>query len=68
MRKHRIAPKPKRETLEMLDGRVYFSDDNWTTVWLRRGHANGSSHRKIINKQEADRVRFLVVAQSSAGP
>jgi hypothetical protein len=61
-------PKPPRETLEMLDGRKYFSDDNWTTIWQSRGMPNGSSHRKIINKAEADKIRVLVIAQSSAGP
>jgi len=60
--------KPKRETLEMLDGRKFFSDDNWATIWQARGMPNGSSHRKIINKKEADKIRFLVIAQSSGGP
>lgn len=60
--------KHPRETVEMLDGRKYFSDDNWQTIWQARGMPNGSSHRKILDKQEADLVRFLAVAQSSAGP
>jgi hypothetical protein len=64
----RATPKAKREYLEMLDGRKFFSEDNWQTIWQARGHPNGSSHRKIIDKGEADRIRFLVVAQSSAGP
>lgn len=64
----RTAPKPKRETIEMLDGRKFFSEDNWQTIWQARGMPNGSSHRKIANKGEADRIRFLAVAQSSAGP
>lgn len=62
------APKPKRETLEMADGRVFFSSDNWLTIWQARGMPNGSSHRKLIDKQEADLIRFLAVAQSSGGP
>jgi len=53
--------KPKRETLDMLDGRKFFSDDNWKTIWQARGMPNGSSHRKIIDKQEADKIRFLAV-------
>lgn len=68
MSRRRPAPRPKRETLEMLDGRVFFSDDNWATIWQRRGMPNGSSHRKIIKKDEADKIRFLVIAQSSGGP
>lgn len=58
-------PKPKRETVEMADHRVYFSDDNWQTVWQERGL--GRSHRMVLDKDEADRVRFIAVAQSSAG-
>ena len=48
----------KRESIEMVDGRVFISDDNWQTIWVR----------KITDKQEADLVRFLAVCQSSAGP
>lgn len=64
--------KGKRETIEMVDGRVYISDDNWTTIWMRKptgwkpGHM--SPAQKITDKAEADLVRFLAVAQSSAGP
>ena len=52
------------ETLEMLDGRLYYSDDNWQTVYLVR---NGKTST-VRDKLAADRVRFLVVCQSSAGP
>lgn len=55
----------KRQTVEMADHRVYFSTDNWKTVWQERGL--GRSHRKVLDKDEADRVRFIAVAQSSAG-
>ncbi|RUX95935.1 MULTISPECIES: hypothetical protein [unclassified Mesorhizobium] len=54
------TPKPERKKVEMLDGRVYFSDDNWQTVWQFRGHSNGRSHRMVLDKQEADQVRLLV--------
>lgn len=63
-----VRSQPGREILEMLDGRVFFSDDNWKTIWQARGMPNGRSHRKLIDKHEADKVRFLAVAQSSAGP
>lgn len=53
----------RRETLEMLDGRVYYSEDNWHTIWQA-----GEKPRKVTDKGEADRIRFLVVAQSSGGP
>jgi hypothetical protein len=61
-------PAPKRETVEMLDGRVYFTVDNWKTIWQSRGDANGRSHRKVLDKGEADLVRFIAIAQSSGGP
>lgn len=54
-----------RERLEMLDGRVFYSDDGWLTVWQFRG-ADQSPRR--VRGKEADKVRFLVIAQSSAGP
>ncbi|MER8619212.1 hypothetical protein NKG99_20635 [Mesorhizobium sp. M1409] len=56
--------KPKRETVEMVDGRVYFSDDNWTTVHVI---PPGGQPRRVTGKA-ADLARFLAVAQSSAGP
>ena len=56
--------KGKVEKVEMADGRVYVSDDNWVTVRKR-----GPQRDRIVNdKQEADMVRFIAVAQSSAGP
>lgn len=56
-----------RETLEMLDGRVYYSDDNWTTIYRARFGGLGGGI-EITSKKEADKIRFLVVAQSSGGP
>lgn len=60
--------QPKRQQVEMLDGRVFFSHDNWETVWQARGDKNGRSHRKILDKEEADMVRFIAICQASAGP
>ncbi|MER9336037.1 hypothetical protein NKJ06_18940 [Mesorhizobium sp. M0293] len=60
----RKPPEPKREYVEMLDGRVYYSDDNWQTVYLIP--VGGRGHR--ITGKEADLARFLAVSQSSAGP
>lgn len=54
-----------RETVEMADHRKYFSDDGWKTVWQARGMPNGSSHRKVLDSNEADFVRYIVVSQSS---
>lgn len=48
----------KRRFVRLADGTTYFSDDNWETVWRVR---RGTSHR-IVSKEEADRVRFLVAS------
>jgi hypothetical protein len=60
-----MKPKPKREKVELIDHRVFFSTDNWKTIWQERGL--GRSHRKVLDKEEADMVRFIAIAQSSAG-
>ena len=62
--------KPRRDAVEMVDGRLYWSDDNWQTVWKRRaGHwADGfakTPSRKVTGR-EADLARFLAITQSSA--
>lgn len=54
----------RREMVEMVDGRVYYSDDNWTTVYLI---PPGGKARRVTGKA-ADLARFLAVAQSSAAP
>ncbi len=59
-----IKLNPKTlEKVEMVDGRVYVSDDNWVTV-RKRGPQRD---RLVTDKQEADMVRFIAVAQSSGG-
>jgi hypothetical protein len=53
------------ELIVMADGRQFWSNDNWQTIWqLSR---EGLRWRKVP-ESEADLVRFLAVAQSSAGP
>jgi len=59
---NRRATSARRETVEMLDGRVYYSDDNWKTVYLIP--VEGEPRR--ITGRAADLARFLAVAQSSA--
>lgn len=51
------------ETLEMLDGRLYYSDDNWQTIHLVRDGKVST----VRDKFATDRVRHIVVCQSSAG-
>ena len=48
--------------VEMVDGRVYVTPDNWATVFIKR---NGRV-RLVTDKQEADLTRFIAVAQASA--
>jgi hypothetical protein len=46
----------QRQEVEMVDGRVYFSDDNWATIWLRR---RGKTRR--VTGHEANLARFLAI-------
>ena len=50
------------ETVEMVDGRVYYSTDSWATVYVV---APGGKARRITGRA-ADLARFLAVSQSSA--
>ena len=43
------------KTVEMVDGRVYYSTDNWQTVYLVKP---GGKPRKLSG-EEADLGRFL---------
>jgi hypothetical protein len=47
-----------RETVETIDGRIFYSDDGWATVTLSR-------HGKTleIGGRQADLARFLAVCQ-----
>jgi hypothetical protein len=48
------------KTIEMVDGRVYYSLDNWHTIYLARPNP-----RQVIG-EEADLVRFLVVSGAAS--
>jgi len=54
------------DKIEMLDGRVYLSDDNWQTIRVIR--PGGKRARPVTDKGEIETVRYTAVAQSSAGP
>lgn len=60
----------REETVETIDGTVYGSDDNWKTVWRREylEDERGERHRvdHFIDGKEADRARFLAIAQSTS--
>lgn len=55
-----MKPKRKRETVEMVDGRVYFSDDGWETVW-RVQRSGRMTRSRLADKDEADLARFLAM-------
>jgi hypothetical protein len=48
----------------MLDGRVYSTEDNWTTVYVT---SPGGKRRRITGRA-ADLARFLAITQYSGGP
>lgn len=57
-----MTVKGKREEVEMVDGRVYVTFDNWQTVYKEQ-----HGRRRLVTGQEADLARYLAVAASSAG-
>lgn len=56
----------QRETVELIGGEIYFSDDHWVTVYKAALGGLGGG-RKVIGKQ-ADRVRLIAVIQHGGGP
>ena len=50
-----------REEVELLDGTIYLSGDNWQTVWKAR---RGTGHRRVTDKIEADRNFSRAFARS----
>lgn len=59
-------PPADAETVEMLNGIIYWSRDNWQTIYAFTPSTKRS--RKVAAGVASDRVRFLAVSQSSAGP
>jgi len=54
--------KPKAaDMVEMVDGRLYLSDDNWQTATL----VEKSGKVRTLEGQELELARFLAVSQSS---
>lgn len=54
------------ELVELVDGRVYCSDDNWQTVYLHRRLRTRLSRPVLVTGKQADRARFLAIAQSTS--
>lgn len=53
--------KRKGEVVEMVDGRVYFSGDNWQTAML----VDDEGHMYRLTGDDLNLARFLAVSQSS---
>ena len=51
-----------REEVEMVDGRLYWSVNNWKTVMVTRA----GKTRRVVGA-EADRARLLAVAAHGGG-
>jgi hypothetical protein len=51
--------------IEMLDGRVFWSDDGWATIWARS--RDGKRWKKVPAGPASDLVRFLAIAQAGPG-
>lgn len=59
----RPQTKPTEKRLEMLDGRIYFTFDNWVTVFQQKGNQSTQ-----VTGEEANLIRFLGTAQETASP
>jgi hypothetical protein len=57
-----MKPPKGAETIEMVDGRIFFSRDNWQTTYVIKP---GSDRARKVPRRQADLVRFLAVSQSS---
>lgn len=54
----------KAERIDMLDRRVFWSTDNWTTVFVQK--PDDETSRRLTGRA-ADRARFLAIAQAHGG-
>lgn len=59
-----VIPNFKREQVETVDGRIYFSDDGWETVYRR---LDRTALERVTDKEEADLARFLAITQAGPG-
>lgn len=61
-----MKPTTKRDEVETIDGRVYFSDDNWQTVWkAHRTIGRTTEPRRVTDRQECDFARFLAICKEN---
>jgi len=54
----------KRETVELIDGSVYYSDDHWRNIF--KVVAGGSLGRQISGKR-VDEIRYIALVQHGGG-
>jgi hypothetical protein len=63
--------KGEIELVELVTGVVYFSADNWETVWRQKPTSyrpgQRGKARLVTDKEEADRARFLAIMQAGPG-
>lgn len=50
-----------RQTLELVDGTSYFTEDDWQTIWRAEP---GVAPVPVTDKLEADNVRYLALVQA----
>lgn len=56
-----MKPPQGAETVEMVDGRLFWSLDRWATIY----EITRSGRGRQVPVEKADLVRFLAVSQSS---
>lgn len=59
----KAKPKPERETVELVTGDVFYSDDNWVTVWRRDPHGQV----RAVGPTRADHIRYLALVKYGGG-
>ena len=59
-----MTPPAGAETIELLDHTVYWSRDNWQTIFEIKP---GADRSRKVRDDRSHLVRFLAVAQASAG-
>jgi hypothetical protein len=54
-----------RETVELVTGEVFFSDDHWRTIW--KLSLGGSGLSRPVTGKAADRIRYVALVQHGGG-
>ena len=49
--------RPVIETVEMADGRVYSTQDNWVTIFV----VTPAGKQQVLDREEAEQVRFIAL-------